>query len=373
MKEKIGQMLMIGIQGQSLSQEEKSFIVENNIGGVILFSRNYGSPEQLHELCGEIQSLSKLQKDKSPLFISIDQEGGRVQRFKTEPFTHWPPLAQAGKIDNTSVTYMWAHLLSQDLKSFGVNLNFAPTLDILTNPNNTVIGDRAFSTDFRMVEKHASAWVRGALKAGILSCAKHFPGHGNTLLDSHLDLPRESVDLETLENRELVPFKKAFRSKVDFVMLAHIVFEKIDPDWPASLSEIFVDEILRKKLGFRGLIFTDDLDMGALKKNFTKEEIAVRAVEAGCEILLYCNEPDSPQIALDSLIEAFAQERLHKTYLDQVHLRIQLEKKQKLAGTHQLELKDAMIILQNSAKKKFAEDLKNGIAPDLTPFQPEKT
>lgn len=372
MKNKIGQLLMIGIQGKTLSHEERDFIVENNIGGVILFSRNFESLEQLHELCQELYSLSAEQSDRSPLFIAVDQEGGRVQRFKTNGFPHWPPLSVAGELDNTSVTFQWAQLLSQELKCLGFNLNFAPALDVLTNPSNKVIGDRAFSTDFRVVEKHASAWVRGALKAGILSCAKHFPGHGNTLLDSHEDLPRESVSRETLLGRELVPFKKAFRSKVDFVMMSHIVYENIDSKNPASLSKTLIDDLLKKQMGFRGIIFTDDLDMGALRKHYSVEEIPVLAVLAGCEILLYCNEPASHLTALDSLIGAVAQGRISSSLIDQIHLRIQIEKKEKLKGPHQLSLEECKKILADSNKLKFVEDLHAKKTPDLAPFQPKR-
>jgi beta-N-acetylhexosaminidase len=360
---------MIGVQGKQLSSSEKQFIAENNIGGVVLFSRNLESLEQLHELCREIQELHLKQVDRSPLFIAVDQEGGRVQRFKTNGFSHWPPLALAGELDNPAVTFQWAQLLSQELRCFGINLNFAPALDVLTNSANKVIGDRSISTDFRKVEKHASAWVRGALKASLLSCAKHFPGHGNTLLDSHEDLPREGVSRETLLQRELIPFKKAFRSKVDFVMMAHIIFEKLDPHWPASLSQMMIRDLLRNEMGFRGLIFTDDLDMGALRKHFSVEEIPIHAVQAGCDILLYCNEPESYLAAMESLIGAVAQGRLDSKRIQQVHARIQNEKKEKLGGTKQMTLEECKKILSDPKKIKFIEDLRAKKSPDLSPFQ----
>ena len=369
MKSQIGQMLMIGLQGTQLSSEEKKFIIENNIGGVVLFSRNFESIEQLHDLCREIHALHTSQADKSPLFIAVDQEGGRVQRFKTAGFSPWPPLSFVGDLDNSAVTFQWALLLSQELRGFGINLNFAPTLDVLTNPANKVIGDRAMSGDFRVVEKHASAWVRGAVKAGLLSCAKHFPGHGNTLLDSHEDLPRESVSRETLLGREMVPFKKAFRSKVDFVMMSHIVYENIDPQWPASLSKLLINDLLRKQMGFGGIVFTDDLDMGALRKNYSVDEIPVLAVQAGCEILLYCNEPESHWTAMESLIGATAQGRISASLIQEIHSKIQLEKKEKIKAPHQISVADCKKILSDSRKTKFIEELKAGKVPDLAPFQ----
>lgn len=358
-------MIMMGISGVQLTAEEKKFIIQNNIGGVILFSRNYQDPQQLFELCSEIQSLSQQQEDRAPLFIGIDQEGGRVQRIKTSPFTVWPPLDRAGQLDNTTLTFTWSNLLSEELRAFGINLNFAPSLDVFTNPANKVIGDRAISSDCKMVEKHASAWVRGAIKAGVLSCAKHFPGHGNTLLDSHIDLPVENTTRAELDARELVPFKKAFRSKVDFVMLAHIVFPQIDPKWPASLSSIFVNDILRKDLFFRGLIITDDLDMGALTRHHSKAEIAVRSVDAGAEILLYCNEPDSPVIAMESLIKACESGRLKKDLIEQTHLRISVEKKQKLQNSRALDFEEALEMLKNPERQKFADEVRAGRVPDM--------
>lgn len=365
MKAKLGQMMMIGIQGTSLAADEKKFIIENNIGGVILFPRNYQDPKQLHELCSELHSLRKQQADKAPLFISIDQEGGRVQRFKKPPFTVWPPLKKAGDIDNTSVTFQWSLHLSEELRAFGINLNFAPDLDIYSNPKNTVIGDRAISSEVAMVERHASAWVRGAIKAGILSCAKHFPGHGNTLLDSHEDLPVEDRTLEQLKAFELVPFKKAFRSKVDFVMLAHIIFKNIDADHPVSLSHTFIHDILRKEMGFRGLIITDDLDMGALTKHYSVGDIAVKTAAAGAEILLYCNIPESPITAMESLQKACQDGSLPKAMIEQTHLRITIEKQQKLGSFTPLSFDETTAILEDPERKAFAQDVAQGIVPKL--------
>lgn len=303
MREKIGQLLVVGIEGHELSESEAEFIVRNDIGGVILFSRNISNPKQTFDLCQQIQKLSKKTRSQAPLFIGVDNEGGRVARLK-DGFTKWPPLAALGKIGSTSLAFKYSQSMGEELLATGINLNFAPCVDVLTNSKNTVIGDRSLHSDPEEVAKMASALVRGYIKSGIIPCAKHFPGHGNTLLDSHEDLPKEQTDLDTLKNRELVPFKKVFRSRLDMVMTSHILFEKIDPKFPATLSQTFIQKLLREEYRFRGVVISDDLDMKALTKNFSSEEIPVKALLAGVDILLYCNEFDKPPIAIESLLKA---------------------------------------------------------------------
>lgn len=325
MRQQIGQQLIIGIEGLALSRDEADFIVKNNIGGVILFKRNVESPQQIRDLSGQIQGLRGRMPDKSPLFIGIDMEGGRVARLKA-PFTQWPPAAAIGKIDSTSVAFHFTQAMGEELRSVGINLDFAPCVDVLTHPANTVIGDRALGTSPDIVAKLGSALIRGFIKAGVIPCAKHFPGHGNTLIDSHEDLPVEQRTLEELETVEFEPFKKAFRARLDMVMTAHIRFPKIDPDWPATLSEIFLKQILRERLRYRNLVITDDLDMKALTRNHDKATIAVRALQAGANILLYCNEPDSPPLALEAIEKALTEtapgKRLDPKIVAENHRRI---------------------------------------------------
>lgn len=295
--------MIMGLQGPNLLPDEARFIVENNIGGVVLFARNTESPEQIRNLSIELQALRHRMPNKAPLFISIDMEGGRVHRLKP-PFTKWPALAHLGKLDSTSVAFRFAQAMGDELRAVGINLDYAPSIDVFNNPQNTVIGDRALSNNHEVVSRLGSALVRGYLKAGIIACAKHFPGHGHTLIDSHVGLPVEIKTLAELEIEELEPFKKVFKARLDMVMAAHIKFPKIDPDWPVSLSEIFLKDILRTHLKYRHLVISDDLDMGALKSNYSKSMIAVRALQAGNNILLYCNEPDSPPTALDAVEKA---------------------------------------------------------------------
>lgn len=362
MKKLIGQHLIIGISGQSLTSEEKKFIVENNIGGVVLFARNVSEPKQVHALCREIQSLRHQMADKAPLFIGIDMEGGRVARLKS-PFTVWPPLRTLGDLDNSTVSFHFSNKMGLELNAVGINLDFAPCVDIFSNPKNTVIGDRSISQDPELVAKHASALVRGYIKSNIISCAKHFPGHGNTLIDSHEDLPVEEMDLQRLEDHELVPFKRSFKARVDLVMSAHILFKNIDPQWPVTLSEIFLKQILREKCRFRGLIITDDLDMKAMAKHYDRKLIPVRALQAGADLLLYCNEPDSPPRALEAIAEALAKGDLKKEDLEASSKHILELKAEKIPHPDPMPLDEALKIIGNPEHQRIAQSLAKGEVP----------
>ncbi len=364
MTDKIGQLLVMGLKGPELSASEADFIVANNIGGVILFERNVGAPDQLHALCRELHSLRHKTRDKIPLFIGIDMEGGRVARLKA-PFTEWPPMAQLGKLDSTSLAFKFAMSMGLELKSFGINLNFAPCIDVLTNPNNKVIGDRALGTDAEEVAKMASALVRGFIKAEILPCAKHFPGHGNTSVDSHEDLPvDEDTDLNRLMEVEAQPFKKAFRARIDMAMTGHLKFPKIDPEWPVTLSSIFLKDILRQELRYRGLIISDDLDMKALSKNWSVEEIPVRALQAGCEMLLYCNEPRHPEIAFEAVRKALKDGQLKAQQIDEAYRKVVDVKRAKLAQPDPLPLAEAAKIVGHEDHKALSQAIAEGRVPD---------
>lgn len=363
MIEKIGQLFIIGIEGKELSQKEEEFIIANNIGGVILFSRNIESPKQVHKLCTDIQNLRHKTKDKAPLFISIDMEGGRVARLGA-PFTQWPPLRKLGDIDSTALAFKFAHSMGQELRAIGVNLDFAPCVDILTNSQNKVIGDRSIGTDPEHVAKIASALVRGYIKSGILPCAKHFPGHGNTLLDSHEALPVEDTDLKTLLDREMVPFKKTFRARLSLVMTSHIKFSKIDPEWPVTLSEKFLKVILREELRYQKLVISDDLDMKALASNWSVEEIPVRALQAGCDMLLYCNEPDHPPRAIEAIKKALSGGHLKASQIDESYQKVLSLKKEALKKPDPLEMSEVTKIVGHPDHLKTAQAIANGEVPE---------
>lgn len=361
MNKLIGQLIFIGLSGPTLTSDEKKFIIENNIGGVVLFPRNCISPKQIFDLCCELQSLSSKMKDKVPLFIGIDMEGGRIHTLKP-PFTQWPALKSIGDLDNVTVAFNFTNRMGLELASVGINLDFAPCIDVFTNPKNTVIGDRAVGSDPMLVEKYTSALIRGYLKANIINCVKHFPGHGNTLIDSHDDIPVEDCDLNRLMSCELIPFKKAFRSKADMVMTAHVHFKKIDPLWPATLSEFFLKKICKEELKFRGLIIADDLDMKALTKHYDFETIAVQAIKAGNDILMYCHNFLSPGKAIDAIIDAVAQGIIGQSEIEERYKKIVEFKKLRLMHT-KLNWSEAEKIIGCKSHVKFAEDVKNGVVP----------
>lgn len=362
MNKLIGQHLFMGISGHALTADEKKFIVNNNIGGVVLFGRNVSEPKQVHALCTEIQSLRHQMPDKAPLFIGIDMEGGRVARLKS-PFTAWPPLRTLGDLDNATVTFHFSNKMGLEMNAVGINVDFAPCVDIFTNPKNTVIGDRSLGADPELVARHSSALVRGYIKANVISCAKHFPGHGNTLVDSHEDLPVEELSLERLENMELVPFKRSFKARVDLVMTAHILYKNIDPQWPATLSEIFLKQILRDKCRYRGLVITDDLDMKAMAKHYDPHLIPVRALQAGADLLLYCNEPQSPPRALESIAKALSQGELKKEELEAGTKRILDLKKEKITHPDPMPLEKALQVVGCAEHQTVAQALAKGEVP----------
>ncbi|MFN8792365.1 MAG: beta-N-acetylhexosaminidase [Bdellovibrionales bacterium] len=359
----LGQHMFIGLEGPSLSKDEKDFIVSNNVGGVVLFGRNVKEPKQVHELCREIQSLRHQMPDKAPLFIGIDMEGGRVARLKA-PFTVWPPLKKVGDLDNPTLSFHFSYCLGRELRAVGINLDFAPCLDVNNNPQNTVIGDRAVSADVNMVSKHASALVRGFIKSDVISCAKHFPGHGHTLIDSHEDLPVEDLEFARLDQVELQPFKKAFRARAEMVMMAHILFPKIDPDFPASLSEIFIKKVLRSDCRYRGLVISDDLGMGALTRRFSTEEIAVRSLQAGIDLLLYCNDPKAPPVALEALVDACANGPLNAQDVEVNYRKILQFKLEKIKNPDPLPLDEALKLVGNDHHQKVARALADGHIPE---------
>jgi beta-N-acetylhexosaminidase len=355
----IGQHVLIGVSGHSLTAEEKKFIVQNNISGVVLFSRNVGEPKQVRELCAEIQSLRHQTTEKTPLYIAIDMEGGRVARLKA-PFTQWPPLKKLGDLDSPTVSFNFSKAMGQELKAVGINLDFAPCIDVFTNPKNTVIGDRAVSNDPEMVAKHTSALIRGYMKSEIIACAKHFPGHGDTVIDSHEDLPVEQADRERLEKVELVPFKKAFKSRLDLLMTAHIRFPKIDPEWPVTLSEIFLKKILREEMRYRGLIITDDLDMKALASHYDREKIPVRALQAGADLVLYCNEPASPPRAIEGIAKALSDGKLKKSDLEQTYKKILAMKKETIPNPDPIAWQEASQWIGHSDHSKLSQAIAKG-------------
>ena len=277
----IGQFIMSGISGLTLTPEEQAFLARENIGGVLLFAHNYQSPTQLAQLTHSIQQL----QGESPLLIGVDQEGGRVRRFR-DSFQQFPAMGEVGLLDSPELCYELHQILAAELKAAGVNLVFAPVCDVLTNPQNEVIGDRAFGSDPQQVGRCAAAAIRGLATHSVISVAKHFPGHGDTQEDSHVLLPRVVKSLAQLRECELPPFQAAVAAGADMVLMAHLQVRALDPDHPTTLAPRAY-HWLREELGSSLPVISDDMEMGAISAHFTHSEAAVRALGAGCDILVY--------------------------------------------------------------------------------------
>ncbi len=295
-KASLGELFFAGFSGLEMEDSSMEFFKKARIGGAILFTANYENPGQLAELTNQIQEC----RDGAPLWISADQEGGRVQRFK-RPFTKIPDARTVGLTDSPKLAFELAEVCAKELKAVGVNLNFCPVADINTNPKNPVIGARAYGSTEDQVSKMVTAVVRGHLVQGVQPCVKHFPGHGDTQSDSHFALPKIDTDIDLLREREFLPFSKAFKSKCQMVMTAHVLNSKLDPKLPSTLSARALKEILRKELRFNGLIISDDMEMKAITEHF--EDAPRLALEAGCDILIYRSEA-ATRAAYESLIHS---------------------------------------------------------------------
>ena len=316
----LGQLFMTGLSSVSLTEEEGAFLEKNNIGGTILFSRNYTDPAQVAELVNDIQK----RRDEYPLFVSVDQEGGRVKRFK-DHFIQLPSMLEVGNNDSPKLTFELHLQMAKELAACGINLDFSPCCDIWSNPNNSVIGDRAFGKDADTVEKHVSAAIRGLHAGQVLACGKHFPGHGDTTKDSHFDLPYVTANLEALEEKELKPFLKAAKSRVEFMMMAHLVVDAIDPKLPCTVSPKAY-ACLRDKLKYKKIIITDDMEMQAITDNYGHGQAAVMALEAGADILLY-RSVEACAEAFSSVKEAVRNQRLNLSDIEEKIKRVQSCKK----------------------------------------------
>jgi beta-N-acetylhexosaminidase len=282
-----GQLLFVGFEGTTVPPELARLVGQGRIGGVILFARNLEGPSQARDL---VRALHEAAPPEVPLLLAIDQEGGRVQRLRA-PWTVWPPMRALGRRDEPATTAAVAEAIARELSDLGIGLDFAPVVDVDTNPANPVIGDRSFAAEPGRVARHATAFISAMQAAGVAACAKHFPGHGDTRSDSHLELPRLPHDLDRLREVELPPFAAAVEAGVASVMSAHVLFEALDRKRPATLSPP-VMHLLRGELGYDGVVFSDDLEMKAVSDHFTPEQRVRGALEAGCDALLVCRQAD---------------------------------------------------------------------------------
>lgn len=314
--EKIGQMLIVGFRGTEIDEQSGivSVLRDVNPGGVILFDydnplksfpRNILGPKQVEQLIFDLQKYAQ-----TPLFVAVDAEGGNVNRLKSRyGFPEFPGAQEMRRLDDPDKTEKISKELAQNLINLGFNVNFAPVVDVNVNPDNPIIGalGRSFCFDSQEVARQAMAFIKGHSSAGIITAIKHFPGHGSSLEDSHLGM----VDVTGhYQDQELFPFQEIIRQgEAEMVMTAHIVNKNIDPVFPVTLSPIFLSDILRKELGFEGVIVSDDMHMGAIIEHYSFEEAIIKAVQAGADLLLISNnvgfyDADAAYKARDTLLKA---------------------------------------------------------------------
>ena len=276
--------MVAGFDGCTVPAELRALAREWGLGGVILFARNVEAPEQVAELAFDLQALA----DDAPLWVSVDQEGGRVARLRA-PFTEWPPMAALGRHVDPSLVRRFAAALADELGAVGITLDFAPVLDVRHAEADPVIGDRALSSDPVEVGRLGRVIVETLQRHGVAACGKHFPGHGDARVDSHVELPVIEHPPEQVREQDLEPFREAIAANVAAVMTAHVLYPALDDTRPATLSGAIVRDMLRGELGHTGLIVTDDLHMGAMTRSRSVERAAVAALQAGCDTLLVCD------------------------------------------------------------------------------------
>lgn len=312
MREDVGQLLWVGFAGPEVPPDLRARLEAGAYGATILFKRNLVSTKvdekeelDLDALVALNHELHRTAPDGTPALIAVDQEGGLVQRVRA-PATQWPPMMAHDGLpspDDETTAEAVGRAIGDELRVLGFDVDFAPVLDVHTNPANPIIGDRAFGRDATTVTRRALAFARGLDAAGLIACGKHFPGHGDTDTDSHLELPRVDQPWDRLERVELAPFRAAAAAHLPMLMTAHVVFAALDPTRPATLSPEVITGLLREKLGYQGVIVSDDLDMKAIAAHLGAGDAAIRAIRAGCDVLLLCRDERNQLLAEEALLE----------------------------------------------------------------------
>jgi beta-N-acetylhexosaminidase len=324
-KQLAGQRLMVGFDGTRLNDDLKFLIDSLKVGGIILFSRNISGPEQLRDLCSSAQDYAEV-SGQPPLFIATDQEGGQVARLK-EPFTQFPGNPA---IKNENDAEHFARVTATELMGVGINMDMAPVIDLAPEGMSSIMAERSFGHDPERVSAMGACVIEHLQHNGVMAVAKHFPGIGRTVLDSHVDLPTLEADMALLESSDFVPFEAAIKHDAAGIMLSHIVYEKIDPQWPASLSARIAKELLRERMGFKGLVITDDLDMGAIAKHYDIKKIISQILSADIDIPLICHKGPAIENAFEEILSALQNsEELLQSGIDSVD-RIMAAKKKYL-------------------------------------------
>lgn len=328
LEEKVGQLIIAGFEGTEISSNPIKLINEKKIGGFILFSRNIEDEEQTLKLLNNL----KLENSNNsiPLFLSIDEEGGKVSRLP-KSYKKISEAINFGEKGNNDVSYELGQVLGNRVKILGFNVNFAPVLDIYSNHKNTVIGSRAYGTTVEGVVNNGLEVMKGIRSTNIIPVIKHFPGHGDTSLDSHIELPKVNKTLDELESLELIPFDKAIEDDIEMVMVAHILYPEIDAYYPASMSSNIIQGILRDKMGYEGVVVSDDMTMGAIVENYNLEDGVLQFIKSGGDLALICHGQDNPILAIDKIINSVNEGEISEDEIDKkVYRVIKLKERYKI-------------------------------------------
>ncbi|MFC0335075.1 beta-N-acetylhexosaminidase [Paenibacillus sepulcri] len=347
LEEKLGQMIIAGVEGSSATEQTRKMIADEHVGGIIFYKNNLTSPEGVAAYVNRIKEWNR-GSNSAPLFISVDEEGGRVSRL---PGVSDLPTGRAvGKVNQPNYAAKIGSFLGEACSAMGINVDFAPVLDINSNPDNPVIGDRSYGATAKLVTDTGMEVMKGIQSTGVIPVVKHFPGHGDTSVDSHLELPVVNKSLTQLQSFEWLPFKEAVDEGVDAVMIAHILFPKLDPKYPASLSKTVITDELRGTLGFKGVVITDDLTMGAIAEHFGMGEAAVRTVMAGSDILLVAHEYDNVASVIQALKKSVGKGDITEERINESVTRI-LALKNKYALTDDVKIQTPKLTQLNAAIK----------------------
>jgi beta-N-acetylhexosaminidase len=347
---------MVGFEGYAPSDDLRRILRDYAPGGIVLFSRNVDTPEQVADLVRELQGLARDGGADLPLLIGVDQEGGRVARMR-EPWTVWPPMAALGRADSEDLARQLGGAMAAELRACGIRYDFAPVVDVHSNPRNTVIGDRAFGDDPELVGRLGAAVVEGLQGGGVAACAKHFPGHGDTDLDSHTDLPTLDHSRSRLDDVELRPFRRCIEAGVASVMTGHVLVREIDDRLPASLSPEVTGGLLRGELGYAGVIVSDDLDMKAVSARWGAGDAAVLAAKAGCDLLLSCRDHDAQAAAVEALVRALEGEEIAWKEMEASCGRIRALKERFLLPHRDPNPKDARLAAGGATSRALAREI----------------
>ena len=362
LEEKIGQLLVVGFPQDTKDEVIADYIDRYKVCGFILFRRNYANFDTQYSLVKNLKTRNSL-KNPLPLFIAVDEEGGTVSRLP-KGGTHFPDAKLVGKAGDLGLTAKSGEVIGQELKASGINLNFAPVLDIVDSSENKLLIKRSYGSSAEAVTSHGTAFISGLQSEGVIASPKHFPGHGATNVDSHGKLPVINIDKTTFEGRELLPFKAAIEQGLDTVMVGHLAYPKLDPSGlPATMSQYFLTDILRKELGFTGIAISDEIEMyGYMNGKASLEECVVASFNAGLDVFVVGHTKKIQDRVFSALKDACSKGGITEERLNESVMRIiKVKLKHKLSDKMEYSLEEARDIFGSKEHMAILQELNKAI------------